>query len=297
MFTRSTDRIHHAGKGFTLVELLVVIGILAVLIAMLMPTLKAARQHALITQCASNLRQLGMVSQMYAVDNKGRLPQFNLWGGGSPIFTTPYTWMWYQCYLPYLSPSPKEVDAVGGFDQVLLDLAVVGAPAIYKCPVQVNVFRGSVANPHRGWLLEFPYTDITYKSLPQSAVPAGSWLRDYAGYGASREVFPKKSTNPVSWGIVDAKINVRQPSEVCMFADSGLPYTEAEKQAEVAGQPLNDGYRHFTGKSNEGKNFVFFDGHVEYLRRSKGNTLVNKAGGVYPYSNVNSRFWMGNQLP
>ncbi len=61
-------------NGFTLVELLVVIGIIAVLVAMLLPALNKARQQAVRISCLSNLRQLGMMFHMYAQDNKGSLP-------------------------------------------------------------------------------------------------------------------------------------------------------------------------------------------------------------------------------
>jgi prepilin-type N-terminal cleavage/methylation domain-containing protein len=59
--------------GFTLVELLVVIGIIAVLIAVLLPALSKAREQAKVTACLSNIRQLTTGWMMYANDNKGNL--------------------------------------------------------------------------------------------------------------------------------------------------------------------------------------------------------------------------------
>ena len=67
-------------KAFTLVELLVVIGIIAILISILLPSLSKARNQAMAVKCASNLRQLHQFSMMFAQDNKGRLPRPPLTG-------------------------------------------------------------------------------------------------------------------------------------------------------------------------------------------------------------------------
>ncbi len=61
--------------GFTLVELMVVIAIVAVLIAILLPALSGVREQAYRVQCASNLRQIGAAMHVYASDNKNQYPR------------------------------------------------------------------------------------------------------------------------------------------------------------------------------------------------------------------------------
>lgn len=63
--------------GFTLVELLVVCGIIAVLLAILLPLLSVARSRSKRVSCAAQLRDVGHQFQMYLNDSKGRLPRVN----------------------------------------------------------------------------------------------------------------------------------------------------------------------------------------------------------------------------
>jgi prepilin-type N-terminal cleavage/methylation domain-containing protein/prepilin-type processing-associated H-X9-DG protein len=77
----ATDSCRRAGGsagGFTLVELLVVIGIIALLLSILLPSLNKARKAARTVQCASNVRQLVMAEMQYFADSKYRFsPYYN----------------------------------------------------------------------------------------------------------------------------------------------------------------------------------------------------------------------------
>src|SRR5687768_9310436 len=76
-------------KGVTLVELLVVIGIIALLISMLLPALNKARESANRAACGSNLRQIGIAYYMYAAESKDVAPlgtMFNLPNSNSRVW-------------------------------------------------------------------------------------------------------------------------------------------------------------------------------------------------------------------
>jgi prepilin-type N-terminal cleavage/methylation domain-containing protein/prepilin-type processing-associated H-X9-DG protein len=87
-----SGRMERGRRGaFTLVELLVVIGIIALLISILLPSLNAARKQARITQCLSNMRQLGNGQQIYANQYRGwAVPHFSGPKTAAPNQRTPW---------------------------------------------------------------------------------------------------------------------------------------------------------------------------------------------------------------
>ena len=94
-------------RAFTLVELLVVIGIIAILIGLLLPTLARARESSRRAACLSNLRQVAMAMRFYAYDNRDQVPlgyragnkQFNSMVRGSNNRLVLFGWLYAGGYM------------------------------------------------------------------------------------------------------------------------------------------------------------------------------------------------------
>lgn len=143
--------------AFTLIELLVVVAIVSILAALLLPSLRRAREQAKAVQCMSNLKQLALAMNMYADESEEKLLPYR-WDNTASGDT--HFWMWDL--FPYVG---RKKVTLSGIDAPRYDIA-------YPYPAHVPVF-------------ECPSTTLDLAGNPFSDFSHDSTYVYHAGYGCN----------------------------------------------------------------------------------------------------------------
>lgn len=164
--------------GFTLIELLVVISIIAILMAMLMPTLSKARQQAMMVKCLSQVQQHVTATTVFTVDHRDQLPWPN-WDGGFTNIGGDAE----QGWLYDVDITPLAIRDGSLYDYMQIE-------AVWRCPmddapddaagirkITSYVMNGAVsgyvyAQPYR--ISDFDSEDVLYWELDENGDP-GYW--------------------------------------------------------------------------------------------------------------------------
>lgn len=219
--------------GFTLVELLVVIGIIAILVALLMPALNKARIAALNVTCGSNLRQIGLGLIIYQ-NNFGELPLSS---------TVAADYSGYTRHARYAAPP-----AVGGSWWVrlglLFDTRVMseGACKAFYCPFYAQYQQQAA------WTWESQFE----KRTATSPVVVTYSMRDFLSGSKSRTQSLWVFTNDIGINTAPKKASKRRRtlvSDVC----------------EIDNTAASDDHRLYAQNGFDGYNFLFTDGSVEHM--------------------------------
>jgi prepilin-type N-terminal cleavage/methylation domain-containing protein/prepilin-type processing-associated H-X9-DG protein len=238
-------------SGFTLIELLVVIAIIAILAALLLPTLGRAKAAAKNTACKSNLRQLGLALNMYVIEYDKYPGNGALYRGGTFQQVPADGMKWLKPYLGGRSnPDVSHLDALGS-----------QLPTVFSCPaVEPSETPGLFGNPSKKvYLLNYGYNELgTGWNNVQLRLGLGFTV-DTLDTIIIPEL-PKQA-----WYIVTPG-DVQNPGDMIAIGD-GRSWLYPNRLPDGIGMGSDTGsvLGHHSGHAN----ISFCDGHVEYAKREK----------------------------
>jgi prepilin-type processing-associated H-X9-DG protein len=227
---------HPHRRAFGLVELIVVMGVIAVLVGILLPSLASARESANRAKCLSNLRQLSLAFTAYLNDNKGRFPR-----PAQNAVQTQEDWVYFQSWR-----DPAE-------GVIAKYLGQPFNPAVYRCPSDDPA-------THRKFTFDSLTVQYPYSYTVNEAICRIEWR------GATLRV--NQVRNPSE--------KILLIDEAATTIDDGCWAWQATMGGSGPSDPRNVlSNRHDRRTENAAKarfgrgNAAFVDGHVEFIGRSE----------------------------
>jgi len=232
--------------AFTLIELLVVLGIIAVLLAILLPVMSSVREQGRCAGCLSNLRQIGHALVLYSGDYKGRLPPADL---RDPAFLhPPGNWATILVTGKYLTAPDSTNPGDRG--------------SVFRCPngLDLNGFDVGAYDAPRNSSLQAAYWQRQTGTVgPDGIVVGGMTLRTWYGVNAEYQdgqdypMFRVPSETHRSQ--LHLLTRIREQNTMALVYDG---FFHHDGQANLMGHA-----RHLKGTAT---NYLFADGHAVTLR-------------------------------
>ena len=222
-----------AKRGFTLVELLVVISIIALLVAILLPALSAARKQAQETVCKTHQHQIGLATYMYRDDYEDYLPRGD------------WVTLWYQLLMPYLGE--EHAKAVGDYRKV----------DIYRCPSWPNDGFGVDDIPNSQQTVTYVLNGVTFDGRDDLIGHPISQPTKFSVFRHPALTVLLADHEAGWWRPIVQSASDPFAQWIDVWHAGHLPMSDEENQSS--------GRRVANDRHRNGANLLYVDGHVEWV--------------------------------